>query len=286
MRCRVAILIFSACSLFGCDALSALFEDEAPADVEIIDSLEGVDLSPLTRDSDKGRWSELMSDLDSPCGDPITVVECIEGENSCAACVPAAQYLVRLVASGRANVDIREDYRHRYHSDPVELSLEGPAKGPEDAPLTIVEFSDFECPYCGMMTPILAETMATFDGRVRLVFKQYPLSGHERARPAARASIAAGKQGKFWEMHDMLFANQRELQDADLLRYAEALGLDLERFEADMEDPETESLIDLNRAEGSEAGVRGTPCLFVNGVEFRGDPELFGLYVAEALAGM
>lgn len=286
---RIGILCCAVLAVSGCDALSDLFsgtdeEDEVPA--VLIESLEGVDLSLLERDRERGRWSSLVTDLGSPCGDPITIVECIENEDECAGCVPAAQYLVRQVALGRSSVDIEDDYRHRYFSDPVDISLSGPSKGPEDAPVTIVEFSDFECPYCGLMTPLLAQTYEHFEGQIRIVFKQYPLAGHERARPAARASIAAMRQGKFWEMHDLLFANQDALEASDLTGYARELGLDVEQFEADMADPETEALIDLNRQEGQAVDVRGTPTLFVNGVLFRDDPELFPVYIAETLAAL
>ena len=102
------------------------------------------------------------------------------------------------------------------------------------APVTIVEFSDFQCPYCGAAHPELARLLREFDGQVKLVFKYFPLSAHERAMPAARAAEAAARQGKFWEMHDLLFEHQHELEDADCERYASALGLDMERFKADI----------------------------------------------------
>lgn len=151
------------------------------------------------------------------------------------------------------------------------------------APITIVEFSDFECPFCGEAAPIIERLIREQEGKVKLVFLQYPLDGHTHAQPAARASIAAGKQGKFWEMHDILFAHQRNLTPEDLDRYAAELGLDMARFHADMESPETQAVIDANKAAGHEVDVTGTPTIFVNGRRFREHPRSLPAYVREEL---
>src|SRR5690606_35267644 len=110
------------------------------------------------------------------------------------------------------------------------------------------------------------------DGQVKVVFRNYPLSGHPRAMPAARAAIAAGQQGKFWEMADLLFQHQRALEDEDLERYAQQIGLDLERFHADLHAPETQAAIERDREEGRRLDVQGTPTFFVNGRRFREPP--------------
>ena len=152
------------------------------------------------------------------------------------------------------------------------------------AAVTLVEFSDFECPFCGRAHPVLERIVREFDGQVRMVFKQYPLSMHEYADDASRATIAAGNQGKFWEMHDTLFEHQTALTPSDIEGYAEELGLDMERFRADMEAEATQAIIDRDRALGQELGVNSTPTIFVNGRKFEEPLENLGQYITEELA--
>ena len=115
----------------------------------------------------------------------------------------------------------------RYRAD---LRGDEPQLGPADALVTIVEYSDFQCPFCAKVSEPLKEAMASHEGDVRLIFKHFPLGGHKLAGPAAQATWAAHQQGKFWEMHDLLFANQRALGDADLAKYGTQLGLDAARY--------------------------------------------------------
>ncbi len=149
----------------------------------------------------------------------------------------------------------------------AEFDLKGfPYKGPEDAPVTIVEFSDFQCPFCSRIGPILDKILEKYPDRVRLVFKNYPLTRiHAMAMKAAVASLAARAQGRYWEYHDKLFENHKTLSDKKLHEIAEALGLDLERFERDRKDPKIRNLIERDRSEARQNGVHGTPTLFVNG---------------------
>ena len=105
-------------------------------------------------------------------------------------------------------------------------------KGPKNAPVTIVEFSDFQCPFCGRVVPTLKQLEEQYKGKVRVAFKNQPLPFHPNARPAAEAALAANEQGKFWEMHDKLFANQQALDRAALEKYAQELGLDMDKFKA------------------------------------------------------
>jgi Na+:H+ antiporter, NhaA family len=142
----------------------------------------------------------------------------------------------------------------------------------------LVVYGDFECPYtAAAMRSIgrLVESGASFE----LVFRHFPLrSIHPHAAAAAATSEAAARQGRFWEMHDLLFANQRHLEDADLRRYAERLGLDLERFEADLVDPAIAARVERDLESGARSGVDGTPSLFIDGIRYRGprDPASLG----------
>jgi protein-disulfide isomerase len=139
--------------------------------------------------------------------------------------------------------------------------------GPEHAPVTLVEYGDFQCPYCGDAYPVARELVERFGDRLRLVFRHMPLDDlHPRAPAAARAAEAAGAQGAFWRMHDRLFEHQTELSDDDLLRHAAAIGLDLERFERDLGDPALAARIDEDFRSGAASGVPSTPRFFVNGV--------------------
>ncbi|MEM1416856.1 MAG: thioredoxin domain-containing protein [Myxococcota bacterium] len=279
-------------------ALSSCGGDEEPEDVTIVEpppprpedepfELPGIDTSEL-RDADARRWRSLVGELTTPCGQPETIRECVEGAVTCGACVPAARYLLRLVAEGEDVRRIRELYRLRYEGEPTRVdTMDAPIRGAGGSELgaevTIVEFSDFECPYCGAAAPLLERLLELYEGKVRLVFMHYPLSGHEHAFEAAKASIAAGRQGKFWEMHDTLFANQTALTPSDITRYAERVGLDMERFRRDLEDPEVEAEVQAQKDEGRRLGVNSTPTLFINGRKFDESPESLGIYLREAL---
>jgi protein-disulfide isomerase len=142
-----------------------------------------------------------------------------------------------------------------------------PIFGKAEAPIAIVEYSDFQCPYCARVTPLLKELHKKYPDKVKLVFKHFPLSFHQAARPAAIASLAAHEQGKFWEMHDALFENQRGLKPDNMAEFAEKAGLDLERFKKDMEAKEAEyaKLVDADFRQGQSVAVRGTPTLYING---------------------
>jgi peroxiredoxin/predicted DsbA family dithiol-disulfide isomerase len=142
--------------------------------------------------------------------------------------------------------------------------------GPADAPATIVEYGDFECPYCGSAHDVLEEVRAEMGPKLRFVYRHFPLPSHLHAFAAAEAAEAAGAQGKFWEMHDLLYGNQQQLGDADLRRYAEQLGLDVEQFARDMEQHRYRDVVKQHLYSGIEHGVNGTPTLFINGQRYGG----------------
>ncbi len=149
----------------------------------------------------------------------------------------------------------------------VELMTDGnPSLGPKDAPVEIVEFSDFQCPYCSKLIPTLKQARQNYLDEVRLVFRQFPLKSiHPHAQKAAEAALCARDQGKFWEMHDVLFEGQNALEIKDLKVKAEQLGLDGVAFEQCLESGKSEDEVTNDLLAGARAGVRGTPCLFVNG---------------------
>ncbi len=148
---------------------------------------------------------------------------------------------------------------------------EPPAFGPADAPIVIVEFSDFQCPYCSMAANAVNEV------KVRFVFRQFPLSFHPDAHLAAQASLAAGEQGKFWEFHDKLFANQKALTRGDLEKYAEELELDMTKFRAALDDATHEQKVNADMKLASDVYVDGTPTMFLNGKRVANATEFAGL---------
>jgi len=147
---------------------------------------------------------------------------------------------------------------------------DAPTKGPANAPVTIVEYSDFQCPFCARVNPTLRQLEQEFAGKIRIAWKNYPLPFHQDAPLAHQAALAAHEQAKFWEYHDKLFANPRALKREDLERYAQELGLDLERFRAALDSGKFKAKIDADMAEAGRFGVRGTPSLFINGKKLVG----------------
>ena len=154
-------------------------------------------------------------------------------------------------------------------------------RGPAAARVTLIEYGDYECPYCGRAHPVVEQLRERLGDRLRFVFRHFPLdSVHPRARHAAEAAEAAGAQGRFWEMHDLLYENQEDLGDEALRRYAVEVGLDLERFEEELAERRHAPRVREDRLGGERSGVDATPAFFVNGVRYEGRLDLEGLLTA------
>ncbi len=165
------------------------------------------------------------------------------------------------------------------------INTEGaPVKGPENAPVSIVVFDDFQCPYCARLVPVLDEVLEKYPKEVKLVFKNFPLRNHQYARKAALAALAARDQGKFWAYHDLLFANYSQLDDGKFNQFAEQLGLDMQRFEASLQDRDNWAQLSRDAQDGVAAGVRGTPTVFINGRQLKSkSPEAFSSMIEDEL---
>jgi protein-disulfide isomerase len=138
--------------------------------------------------------------------------------------------------------------------------------GPADAPLQVVEYGDYQCPHCGKVHPIVHDLLGRYGPRVRFVFRHFPLPKvHPKARLAAEAAEAASAEGKFWEMHDLLYSHQEALEPTDLLNYAGQLGMDLDRFRRDLEAHVHAARVQRDLAGGVRSGVNRTPTFFING---------------------
>ncbi len=144
-----------------------------------------------------------------------------------------------------------------------------PVRGKKDAAVTLVEFSDFQCPYSGRAQPLIAKLMEAYPNELRHVFKNFPLRFHKHAMPAAKACMAAHLQGKFWEMEKLVFENQRKLDDKDLRKYAAKVGLNMQRFDKDFKGEEVAKRVEADLQEGRRVQVTGTPTLFLNGKRVR-----------------
>lgn len=139
-------------------------------------------------------------------------------------------------------------------------------QGDKNAPIELVEYGDYECPYCGEAYPLIKEIQKKLGKELKFVFRNFPLTNmHKDAKIAAIASEAAGAQGKFWEMHDIMFENQRHLKESDLIKYAEKIGLDVEKFKKDLKDPQLIEKVDSDFEGGIRSGVNKTPSFYVNG---------------------
>ena len=160
------------------------------------------------------------------------------------------------------------------------------AKGPSNAPIELIEFSDFQCPFCQRANPVVDQVMKTYGDKIKFVYRHYPLPNHPNARPSAEAAACAEAQGKFWEYHDRLFANASKLSDADLKAHAAAIGLDTAKFNACFDNKQLKPGIDKDIADGEAVGVTGTPAFFVNGRSIEGAQpfEAFKRVIDEELA--
>jgi protein-disulfide isomerase len=198
---------------------------------------------------------------------------------------------IRDYLAERRNEDARAQLRQsasvvlRLEPPRVVVAAEGPARGAaEGAPVTIIEFSDFQCPYCRRVVPTIQQVLARYPDQVRFVYRHFPLGSHARARPAAEASLCADEQQKFWPFHDRVFQSPNALSDADLLKYAGEIGLDQDAFKKCFEEGRFAAQVDRDLQAGREAGVTGTPAFFINGVLVSGSKpaeEFFSLIDSE-----
>ncbi|MGB1277403.1 MAG: DsbA family protein, partial [Nannocystaceae bacterium] len=170
---------------------------------------------------------------------------------------------IRSVFTGGPDTKAEDDSRYK-----AELRGDEPQLGPDDALVTIIEYSDFQCPYCAKAAPVIKQVIDSYDGDVRVIFKQYPLPNHSKAVPAGKAAYAAHKQGKFWEFHDELFTNKANVSKIDA--FAKEQGLDVAQFQKDMASKEVADWIDNDHVTGGKVGASGTPYFLVNGRPFSG----------------
>jgi protein-disulfide isomerase len=262
MRLHAALLVVLA----SCGGSAKDVSTATEQDVE----LPGVDTSQFTP-RERHEFSQFVRRLPAPCKDvAVPVSQCVLEKRMCAACLPAAQAIAKAVREGMSSDQVEDLYKQRFDASTSRaIPLAGsPWRGPEDAPVVIVEFADFECPFCQKIAPELEAIWLKRRDKVRFVYKFMPLAMHPHGEIAARAAIAAQMQGKFWEMEKLLFANGQSLEEPDLEKYAASIGLDVDRFKADMQSPEAKARIDADKKLGDDLHVKGTPTIFIDGREY------------------
>lgn len=239
--------------------------ETAPPATEITDA-KGVDLSRLT-EPQKTSFFQLINTEPSACGKPHSLAVSLRDDASCRDSLSVSQFIADALAGGNSASDIKANMEPLVDSLRVrEINIQGrPVYGNERAPVTVVVFADFECPHCRQEAPVLRQAIDQFRGKAKLVYKHFPLSGHVRGKAASIATVAAMEQGKFWEMHDIVFENQTALEDADIRKYAQKIGLDMAKFDASYKAKKGQDLVEQDRVEGEKLDIQGTPAVFVNG---------------------
>ncbi|HLW76925.1 MAG TPA: thioredoxin domain-containing protein [Bryobacteraceae bacterium] len=216
---------------------------------------------------------EVLRSESCNCGCGNKLAECRVNDSACGVSRRLAQFVVREASAGKSATSIREALI-KYENTPPPLvdeqatklqTVGDPVRGNAGAKITIVEFSDFQCPFCAEAAGEVKQLLARYPDQVKLVFKQFPLDSHAMAETAAEAALAAQEQGKFWEMHDKLYANFRSLSIGRILVWAKEIGLDVPRFKADLDSHKYAARVASEEKQGEVAGVEGTPTFFIDG---------------------
>ncbi|MEE2788599.1 MAG: thioredoxin domain-containing protein [Myxococcota bacterium] len=211
--------------------------------------------------------TKLLSEGACPCNPKTSLHACIV-DTSCPAATALANFGADQFREGLGVDEVNEKVVRKYINDFVRYRFDvskSPRKGPKDASIVLVEFADFECPHCAEMSVIINKLVKRFPKRLAVVFKQFPLRDFGASKTAALAALAAQRQARFWQMHDLLFQNQGQLNEARYLKFATELGIDVERFKKDMGDVALLQQIEADRKEAMEANISGTPAIYVNG---------------------
>jgi protein-disulfide isomerase len=238
--------------------------------------LPGVDWHGITGER-KQAALKFIREESCTCGCSMKIAECRMKDAACGYSRKLASVAMKGFSEGKTASVVRAEMKKAAAEpppvleDPVKISLDGdPSKGPENARITIVEFSDFQCPFCSTAVAHANEVVRKYPKDVRLVFKQFPLDSHAQAQFGAEASLAAQAQGKFWQMHDLLYAGFPDLSRKTVLGYAKQIGLDVNRFTADLDSRKFKARVRSEEQEGEAAGVGGTPTFFFNGRKYNG----------------
>ena len=247
--------------------------------------LQGVDVAKLGEDKQK-LFYKLVNSLKSPCGKTHSLRTSFTSDTACKRAPFAVRYVLALLEDEATEEQARDEYKHKYESaKTVKLDVsKAPRVGAEDAPIRIVEFFDYACPHCAQMKPMLDEVAERNSGNVAEYFLMYPLGKWPDSKSAAQAALAADAQGKFKEMHTLLFQRSPMHNKEAVTGYAKELGLDLAKFETDY--AAAAAQVDSDRAQGEAAGVEATPTIYFNDRKYEGplSAKYLGLWIEEEIA--
>jgi protein-disulfide isomerase len=241
--------------------------EELPPPAEMILEANGVDLGKLG-ETEQSTFYTMLNTEPSACNKPHSLASSLQIDPECRNSQVVAQFIADRLASGATPSDIKLDIDLVVEAiTPREIPVEGrPVYGNDRALVTVVVFADFECPHCKMEAPVLRKAIQQYRGQAKLVYLHFPLEMHPRAQVAAVAAEAAFRQGKFWEMHDLIFDHQSQLEDEDLERYARQIqGLDVARWRADFASESAKLAVSKDRAIGEALQIMGTPAVYVDG---------------------
>ena len=243
----------------------------AQGDWKSATALPGVDLTGLTPAQKNVALSVMRSEA-CGCGCGMMIAQCRVNDPRCAISMRWSNLVVKSASAGKSAEAIRAEIVKLANEPPpllepsVKINTDGdPVRGNPSARITVVEFSDFQCPYCAKAVDQAKQVLAKYPKDVKLVFKQFPLDSHSQAALAAEASLAAQAQGKFWELHDVMYANFRQINREKILGWAKEIGLDVARFDADLKSHKYAARVISEERQGETAGVQGTPTFFING---------------------
>lgn len=251
--------------------------EQPVVDAPPVDIYPGLNLAPLS-DAKRATFAEIAQAELCPCeGATESMHECLQDSaKACPLAMQTASLMLQGVHAGAPKTEI-QDVVAKFVVNANKLhtfELEGvPFKGNVEAPVAIVEFADFQCPHCKVASGLLDEISKQYGDGLVIYFKQFPLNAHNQSMSAAKATLAAHSQGKFWAMHDLVFENQRSLANDSYEKFARRIGLNLSKFKADMKSPEITAHIERDRTEGEGAGLTGTPTLYINGRKYQGGIE-------------
>jgi hypothetical protein len=236
------------------------------------------DLSVLTKPQ-REVFDRVAREEFCSCSSSLTLLGCMETRPDCGPAKHLSSLLVRASQTGLTADEVLGFFSSRisgpFCGKPRKLALtEAPARGPKDAPITLVEFADFRCGHCRQAAPEVKKALSRWSKHVRFVFAPFPLQNASPSVNAALALLAAGRQNKTWEMYEQLFATE-DFEERGLMAAAKKVGLDVKRFATDLKDPALLTQVNAIKQQGVEAGVEATPTFFVNGRAFEPDPELF-----------
>jgi protein-disulfide isomerase len=284
MRLRIAVLCFFTSLTLAAQAPSSAPAGSSADAWKTSETLGDVDLSGLTPVQKKAVL-KILREEDCSCQCGMKAAECIMKDTNCSYSRTIAKIAIQGVKDGKSLIEISKlmdaspkAHRPKLLEAPVAIAVDGaPVRGPADARITLIEFSDFECPFCSAAVKQVDIVMAAYPKDVKLIYKQFPLSMHPHAELAAEASLAAREQGKFWEMYDVLFKNFRNLSRNNVLAMAKDVGLDMDKFKADLDSGKFKAVVSKDLADGEAAGVYGTPAFYINGKQYNGEVTLGAL---------